>query len=178
MTADMFSLLIVVLFVVLFLVIWSSLKAARIFSGGTNIVLSICVAALCLMSLFNFLSPRSGDGPAAVKNAVTGMPSNVKPADLASKQVGNRKHYQFILLPYLALLITVPGLLLLLALAKIWAMCRVFVSSSSSIRANRKSNVKQRHIIQVKNKMVSSKIKRKKLIDNETKGVSFTIRKG
>ena len=130
MTTDVFNLLIVVLFVILFLVILFSLKAASIFGERTNIVLSICVAILCIMSMFDVLSSHSGDGPAVAKNVITVTPLEGKPADSSLKKMENRKLYHFILLPYLALLITVPGVLLILALMKIWSMCRIFVPSS------------------------------------------------
>ena len=88
------------IFALLFTVISKTLQQRPLLGGNADVVLSVCVAALCVISVFR-VSPvptasSSQDPIAATANQD------------ASEEKPGRPLIEFILLPYAALLLTLP----------------------------------------------------------------------
>jgi len=143
------------IFLIIFLVIWTSLKSVSFLGKRGVFLISICVAILCLISMFDVMYSVSGLGLDGNNGVIRIVSSEEKPA--VSSAIKPEKHdgFRFILLPYFVLLITVLGSLLIWLLAKVWLLCNIFVPSSSSIQVNKKSELQKSHIQQTKNTIQS-----------------------
>ncbi len=90
----------VLIFALLFTVISKNLQQRPLLGGNADIVLSLCVAALCVISVFRVTpvptAPSSQDPVAATANQD------------AAEEKSDRPLIEFILLPYAALLLTLP----------------------------------------------------------------------
>jgi hypothetical protein len=99
------------IFALLFAVIWRAVKRISLFSERTGLVVAVAVTILCLISMFDFdLSTQSkSQGIGSDRQVVT------KPA--------NPEHQkrEFILLPYLALGISILASFIFMLLYKAWA---------------------------------------------------------
>ena len=95
----------VLIFALLFTVISKTLQQRPLLGGNADVVLSLCVAALCVISVFRVTpvptAPSSQDPVAATALEDT------------AKEKSDRPLIEFILLPYAALLLTLPFVWLL-----------------------------------------------------------------
>jgi len=98
---------ILAVFVLLFMVIWNALKSSSIFPEPTCFVIALCVAALCILSVTNYFPQEhvNSQGVAAISE------------EDASLQEPHQRNFFFILLPYLALMISLLLLLIVTLIA-------------------------------------------------------------
>lgn len=124
------------IFALLFTVISKTLQQRPLLGGNADVVLSVCVAALCVISVFR-VSPvptasSSQDPVAATANQ-----------DAAEEKPG-RPLIEFILLPYAALLLTLP----LVWLLKLFAGREKDHDSSADIRCDKDRKALERRSCQ------------------------------
>lgn len=96
-------------FSLIFVVSCVALKSAKLFGHPARVVISVCVAALCVLSLFKDIQPGYSSETVV---------SNTQKSDKASPP--DHSLPTLILLPFLVLIISVPVVLLLALCAKLW----------------------------------------------------------
>lgn len=100
------SIIIVVpIFVMLFIVISKTLHKTPLLGGRADVILSFCVTALCVISVFR-VTPLSA-ASSHQESVVAVAPEDTK------EEKSDRPLIEFILLPYAALLLTLPFVWLL-----------------------------------------------------------------
>ncbi|MCF7955178.1 MAG: hypothetical protein K9M75_05195 [Phycisphaerae bacterium] len=129
---DYRELIMVVVFVLLFTVIWNALKQSSLLPGPFCLIVSFCVAILCIIGMFEFGS----DEPVGTMNLQDH--TQVK----ASSPDTNNKEDQAILLPYLALGISIIAILLLLVLTKTWTFIRSYFNWAQHDVSTGENNLK------------------------------------
>jgi hypothetical protein len=93
------------IFVLLFTVISKTLQQRPLLGGNADVVLSLCVAALCILSVFHVTPvPTASSSQESVAAAASEETTDDTP---------RRPLIEFILLPYAALLLTLPFVWLL-----------------------------------------------------------------
>ena len=98
------------IFIVLFMVIRKTLQQRPLLGGNADVVLSLCVAALCIISVFRVAPvPTASSSQKSVAAAASEDTSATKPA---------RPVIEFILLPYATLLLALPFVWLIKLFAK------------------------------------------------------------
>jgi hypothetical protein len=130
--------LIATVFVLLFAVIWNTLKRSSIFPENICLVLAVCVSLLCIIGLFN---------PGQTKaKLMTGNKFFIKdspttqPIELTDQAKPDKKKINFILLPYAALAISILFALILLMLQKGSAQLKKLMGIYAKIKRNRNSD--------------------------------------
>lgn len=108
------------IFVLLFVVLWNSLKRSSIFPDNICLVLSLCAAAICVISLRAFFS--------------TGLESSSKiiaqqPQKAVISESQNQQR-EFIMLPWITLAISIIVSLVFIALMKVWSAIKSFFNLS------------------------------------------------
>jgi len=93
------------IFALLFTVISKTLQQRPLLGGNADVVLSLCVAALCVISVFR-VTPVPTASPSQDPVAATAIEDTVE-------EKSDRPLIEFILLPYAALLLTLPFVWLL-----------------------------------------------------------------
>jgi hypothetical protein len=98
---------ILAVFVLLFMVIWNALKSSSIFPEPTCFVISLCVAALCILGVTNYF-PK--------KHVNLQEVAVIAQEDVSLQEPQQRKFF-FILLPYMALVISLLLFLIITLIA-------------------------------------------------------------
>ena len=106
--------IILVIFVLLFAVIWNSLKRSSIFPENICLVIALCVSVLCIIGLFGLGKTEAR----LIKGPRTFLVKDAPPVPSAPAAEPNKKKINFILLPYAALAISILFALLLLMFQK------------------------------------------------------------
>ena len=111
-------------FGLLFMVIWNALKSSSVFPKPACLVIALCVSILCVISVIEFFPQVQGSSQDIVAVSQENVPS----------QEPQQRRFHFILLPYLAL--TISLLLLLIATG----VARLTDSRSGLLRPRRNKN--------------------------------------
>jgi hypothetical protein len=99
------------IFALLFAVIWRAVKHISLFSERTGLIVAVAVTILCLISMFDFdLSTQSKSQGIGSDRQVETTPVNPQ-----------HQKREFILLPYLALGISILASFIFMLLYKAWA---------------------------------------------------------
>ncbi len=106
--------IILVIFVLLFAVIWNSLKRSSIFPENICFVIALCVSVLCIIGLFGLGKTKTR----LIKGPTSSLVKVAPPVPLTPAAEPNKKKINFILLPYAALAISILFALLLLMFQK------------------------------------------------------------
>ena len=125
------------IFALLFTVISKTLQQRPLLGGNADVVLSVCVAALCVISVFRVSPVPTASSPQDPLAAATAH------QDAAEEQPG-RPLIEFILLPYAALLLTLP----LVWLLKLFAGREKDHDSSADIRCDKDRKALERRSCQ------------------------------
>ena len=105
---------VIAVFVLLFTVIWNSLKRSSIFPENICFVIALCVSVLCIIGLFGLGKTKTR----LIKGPTSSLVKVAPPVPLTPAAEPNKKKINFILLPYAALAISILFALLLLMFQK------------------------------------------------------------
>ena len=108
--------IIVPIFLILFAVIWKAAKRSSIFPEPACFIVALCVSILCIIGMFNF--DASGH---AKSQEIT----SERQVEAVSESPGQQGH-QIILLPYIALGVSILAMLLINMLVRAWAILKRF----------------------------------------------------